>query len=248
MKKLLTLFALVFSIAVHAQDTIVKIDSTRIIAKVTRVTDRTIEYTRYANPDGPVYQESRHVVARIIYKDGTVEHYGATANEVVASKDPNIITITASDFLTGVATLNYERVIGSRIGIRAIASMGIMGTTGKQPTTFYDNYYYSPYKLFSAGIDVHYYAWLGQRLSYYVGALMEFGRVRKAYYWRDFPPYEPYTKILSYYTGGITNGVSLRATTHITLDMFLTLGWRGEMEYQYHDLTARMGLSMGYRF
>lgn len=250
MKYLLSTLVLFCSGIVHAQDTIVRVDSSRVIARIVSITDKTISYKRHNSPDGPVYEISRRHVARISYADGTQEQYGKTANEQYLSSQPNVVSLTTTDLIAGVITVNYERLIGDRLGIRAIGSMGVLGTTGKRPNSYTYSYYYNRYKLFSAGVDVHYYAYRGRNISYYAGALMEFGRVRmQPYYW-DFPPY-PYdeTRIQDYYFGGLTNGVTFHASGNVDIDMFCTLGWRHMLSGNgWSDYSARFGFSVGYRF
>src|SRR5688572_3612069 len=115
---LLTVF-LCIAAGLFAQDTIVRVDSTRILAKVTGVTDTKISYKRYNDPDGPTYETSRRNIARIAYANGTREEYGKTASEELAPDGKNIIGITTTDVVAGVITLNYERIFGGNIGVRA---------------------------------------------------------------------------------------------------------------------------------
>lgn len=236
-----------------AQDTIVRIDSSRIVAKVLSVTDKIITYTRYKSPDGPKYETSRRTVARIIYADGTTEYFGKTINEEFVDKHKNIVSLTTTDLVTGVITANYERIVAGKVGLRFTFSMGVLGTSGKKPDYYTNSYYYNRYKLFSAGTDIHFYAYRGRYISYYAGALMEYGRVRTTDYYWDFPPYYPTSQIRDYFFGGLTNGMAIHATEHLQLDMYCSLGWRhmvGDIGYYggYSDYAARLGFSLGYRF
>jgi hypothetical protein len=250
MKYTLTTFALFFVCLLNAQDTIVRIDSTRVIADIVSISDKTISYKRYSSPEGPVYEISRRHVARIAYADGTHETYGRTANEQYISTKPNVISITTTDVVAGVITINYERMIGDRLGIRAIGSMGVLGTTGKSPNSYTSSYYYNRYKLFSAGLDIHYYAYRGRNVSYYAGALMEFGRVRRAPYYWDFPPFPGnLSTIQDYYFGGFANGLTFHASGNVDIDLYCSLGWRHMMSGNgWSDYAARFGFSVGYRF
>lgn len=56
MKKLALLFAFVlFMLPARSQDTIVFKDASEIEAKVTDITNETISYVKWNNPDGPKY-------------------------------------------------------------------------------------------------------------------------------------------------------------------------------------------------
>lgn len=247
MKKLLAI--LLFNCGIlSAQDTIVRADSSRIIARIVKVTDNKISYTRYNDPNGTVYETSRSHIARIAYADGTREEYGMTEGERLDKRNPNIISITTTDLVAGVATINYERLIGADIGVRVIGSMGMLGTTGALPDYYSSSYYYSRYKIFSAGIDVHCYVHKGPHLSYYLGALIEYGQTRQRGYWWEFAPPPPQSKIVDYYFGGLTNGVGINTHSNIHLDMFCSLGWRNTLSGGYSDFAARFGFSVGYRF
>lgn len=225
-----------------------KIDSSRIIARVVKVTDNKISYTRYSDPDGTVYETSRNHVARIAYADGTREEYGMTEVEKMDLRKPNIISVTTTDLVAGVVTLNYERLIGANIGVRVIGSMGMLGTTGALPDYYTSSYYYNRYKIFSAGTDIHCYVYKGAHLSYYLGALIEYGQVRRLNYWWEWGPPPAESSIADYYFGGLTNGVGINTRSNIQLDMFCSLGWRNNLNAGYSDFAARFGFSAGYRF
>ena len=64
------LFTLIVSVRSHAQDIIVKRDSTTVEALVDEITDDKISYRRADNPTGPKYTVSIAKVARIIYENG----------------------------------------------------------------------------------------------------------------------------------------------------------------------------------
>lgn len=249
MRKLFAFLGIVGFSGLAAQDTLVKMDSSRVVVKVVSVTDRKITYTRYDNPQGATYETSRNNVARIAYANGTQDIFeGRTETEIVAGKKPNVISITTTDLIAGVITLNYERIIGSDIGIRLIGSMGVLGTTGKVPDYYGSSHYYSRYKLFSVGTDMHYYVFKGSRISYYTGALIEYGQVRELNYWWEWGPPPNASRITEYYFGGLTNGLSIHASHNVNMDMFCSLGWRHNMTQGYSDYAARFGFSIGYQF
>lgn len=76
MKKLLLLFvALLAASSVFGQDLIITFDSKEIEAKVIEVTDSTIKYRRFSNPDGPIYNIARRDVVTIKYENGETEGF-----------------------------------------------------------------------------------------------------------------------------------------------------------------------------
>ncbi len=90
-KSLLLLAALVSSVVASAQDLIVKIDSTRIEARVDEISTEQIRYKRFARPDGPTYVVPTAQVCYIRYADGFFESYNratAPAATVVAMPSP----------------------------------------------------------------------------------------------------------------------------------------------------------------
>lgn len=83
-RALLLTTALVTGLTAMAQDLIVKIDSTRIEARVAEISTETIRYKRFARPDGPTYVLPTAEVCYIRYSDGFIESYNRTAAPAVA--------------------------------------------------------------------------------------------------------------------------------------------------------------------
>lgn len=82
-RALLLATALVTGLTAMAQDLIVKIDSTRIEARVAEISTETIRYKRFARPDGPTYVLPTAEVCYIRYSDGFIESYNRTAAPAV---------------------------------------------------------------------------------------------------------------------------------------------------------------------
>ena len=76
MKKLILLIFVCGNIAVHAQDLLVKTDQSELKTKVTEISDASIKYKRWDNPDGPVYSIAKTEVFMIIYANGKRESFG----------------------------------------------------------------------------------------------------------------------------------------------------------------------------
>ena len=71
MKKLALLFVFVlFMLSAHSQDTIVFKDASEIEAKVTDITNETISYVKWNNPDGPKYTVNKSEIFYVKYQCG----------------------------------------------------------------------------------------------------------------------------------------------------------------------------------
>lgn len=90
MKKYLIIFLCVITLPISmvAQDKICTMDGNRIAASVKEITDKTISYKKWENPDGPVYKVKRSFVARIEYRNGTIEYYSQKKPQKVEQTTP----------------------------------------------------------------------------------------------------------------------------------------------------------------
>lgn len=74
MKKLILFFVFVFFIlSARSQDIIVFNDANEIEVKVTDITDKTISYVKWNNPDGPKYMVNKSDVFYVKYSNGEKE-------------------------------------------------------------------------------------------------------------------------------------------------------------------------------
>ncbi len=71
----LSIICLFMSIAVHAQDIVVTVDSKSIKAKVLEINDQEIKYKDFENLEGPTYVMKRTDVHMIVYQNGKVETF-----------------------------------------------------------------------------------------------------------------------------------------------------------------------------
>ncbi len=249
MNKLLTLLSILLATLVSAQDTIVRRDSARIVAKVTTIDQKKISYQRYGHPDGPSYEISRGDVARIIYADGSTEKINKHSESIPVLTKKNIASVTITDAVSGMLTINYERIFWGDIGVRLSASRGLLAAQ-KSPGGYYysPNSYYSRFKPLSLSLDIHYYAAHNHAFSYYIGAAMEYGQTKQSYYWGCFPPFPSEPTITEYYMAGITNGISFRTNAPISLDLYSTVGAKRDSGSDYLNPALRVGFNVGYRF
>lgn len=77
MKKYLIIFlcAVILPISTVAQDKLCTMDGECFSVSVKEITDKIISYKKWENPNGPTYKMKRSFVARIEYKNGTIEYY-----------------------------------------------------------------------------------------------------------------------------------------------------------------------------
>lgn len=82
MKKtiLLLLAALCGVLTAAAQDLIVKVDATKVEAKVTEITPDAVRYKRFSNPDGPTYVLPVADIDYIQYANGEKEYFKAAVS------------------------------------------------------------------------------------------------------------------------------------------------------------------------
>ncbi len=73
MKTLIISFLSLMPVLVSAQDVLYKTDNTKLEVKVAEVTETTIKYKVFANPNGPLYTISKNTVALIVYQNGQHE-------------------------------------------------------------------------------------------------------------------------------------------------------------------------------
>lgn len=71
----LSVICLFMSIAVHAQDIVVTIDSKSIKTKVLEINDQEIRYKDFENLEGPTYVMKRTEIHMIVYQNGKVENF-----------------------------------------------------------------------------------------------------------------------------------------------------------------------------
>jgi hypothetical protein len=74
MKKIIfTVLFLIVTLSIQAQDTIVKINGDKILAKILEVSSSTIKFQKISNLTGPTYSLSIDELKEILYENGVVE-------------------------------------------------------------------------------------------------------------------------------------------------------------------------------
>jgi hypothetical protein len=77
------------ALSAYAQDVITTRKGTVIQAKVTEVTPTEVKYKRFDNLDGPNYSAKKSEIASIVYKNGTIDAFGAAENSSKSASENN---------------------------------------------------------------------------------------------------------------------------------------------------------------
>lgn len=248
----LLIIALLFcSRNLFSQDTIVKITGEQIIAKVKTVNDDEVTYTRYSSPDGPEYTISTDEIWKIIYSDGTVEVYSRRSTNVKkeTSQAPNIpynfIGITLSDFIPGQVSVSFEHVfLKNELSFRIPLSLGVYNIAGRKPSELNTYYYYDPYKKYSIGLDLLYYAQRAEKAAYFLGASMETGK-------GTFGVLDTSSSVITitnykYFGLGVITGFRFLVTSHVNIQIYWSIGMQLMSNNEDYRAMSRGGLVLGY--
>lgn len=73
-----------------AQDTILKLDTEEIQAKIEEISQTEIKYRRWSNPDGPLYTVKTSEVFRIRFQNGDMEVFGNKEADVTESESGSV--------------------------------------------------------------------------------------------------------------------------------------------------------------
>ena len=105
MKKLALLFAFVlFMLPARSQDTIVFKDASEIEAKVTDITNETISYVKWNNPDGPKYTVNKSEIFYVKYQCGDKDVF----SDVRTKSAPKRLRTSADKFrFDGIRLQSY---------------------------------------------------------------------------------------------------------------------------------------------
>jgi hypothetical protein len=141
MKHLINSFLILTPALFSAQDLLYKTDNSKLQVKVSEISEATIKYKLFNNPDGPSYVIKKPDVALIIYQNGlhevfksqpkeeTVAYYSAFAKDTLkdhnrkqkfekVTQNKNVLFINTVEFLNSGVGISYLREIwDSRISI-----------------------------------------------------------------------------------------------------------------------------------
>jgi hypothetical protein len=260
MKKALFVFLITFFVTSkfsNAQDIIYKTDGSKEEAKVTLVGDKTIEYKKYNNPDGPVYSVSKNEIMLITYENGEYETFSEVSKDQIQEDQPdlhkdfakNIISYHLFDLVFGDFAFSYERIFANgQVSI-------------KIPIAFGYDYYNDTYdfnNIFYSGIGVNFYPTGQGKWRYFMGPHVRIGLGQEwdwVYYYdengnylydEDVEDQGIYTKFF------VDNGVAFTPVKNFSISAIASIGIRYFPEAAYDEDVVRtdgaFALNISYRF
>jgi hypothetical protein len=108
MKTLIISFLSLLPVLVSAQDVLYKTDNTKLEVKVAEVTETTIKYKVFANPNGPFYTISKSSIAMIVYQNG--QHEVMTAPTQIVSAPAYFSPLYKDTVVLSKKLKKYQRV------------------------------------------------------------------------------------------------------------------------------------------
>ncbi len=272
LKKILTtVYALTILLSALAQDTIVKTDGTKVIAKVTEINSNTIKY-RVANGSGEyIYESKKNSINFIAYHNGNKEFYNTAVHPkliedivvVEQKKDygKNSIAVNIFEMFFANFSASYERVLKSgKYSVKVPISFGLGGKpmerdygTEAPSTDFLQN------KIYGTGLELNFYP-LGQtHTTFYVGLSGAYGSFN--YYKDSIGTSYQYgygqnivmaknKYVGSHYSGMVYIGGYLGVSENILIGAKFAFGYKREetLFTDYTQLKAQLDINFAYRF
>ncbi len=183
------LFFIVFSVPLHAQDTLYRFDGIKSVVKIIAIDTEKVKYH-----DMNDFAENIHVIAvtavsKIVHADGRIAPLdrGVTAPKKdllkVVREWPalprNYFSLNAFDLFYGVLTVNFERTfLAGNARLKVPFSMGFNSLLGTYDFGLDRKYYYSRNKNLSVGVELYYYPFRGVQDRFFFGPAVEVGRVQ----------------------------------------------------------------------
>jgi len=235
---LLPLLLLLLTANCHAQDTITFKDGRQVTAKIIEVTVNTVIYKRFANLDGPRYEEYKSNIETIKYADGEMEVYNRPKPVIIEEKEKEEVVYGKNyfsytpfiDILFSTLTFSYERsLFKGMVGLRVPVSFNLA-------PRWNNDSYSKPYegetngvllqegnRVFGTGLDINIYpTGMGQK-KYFVGPSFAYSIFRYKYY--PTPNNYNAENLDGYlYALLINNGMMINPTPHFCLSFFLGIG------------------------
>ncbi|MCC7302658.1 MAG: hypothetical protein IT233_08450 [Bacteroidia bacterium] len=136
---------LVLSGILYSQDTLFTAQG-KVIGKVTRVTEKDIEYRKSSDAGGAVYVVPKHKVYSIHYSDGTTDNFrqpeSPVAPDTALKHRKNVIKFNCFGLLHEYINFSYERKVVP--GFNLVFSAGIINTTMFNfSSARYEEFYYT---------------------------------------------------------------------------------------------------------
>ncbi len=204
MKNLIAILILLVlgSTQLLAQDTLYRVDGRVSNVRIIEVNNNQVKYRNPVGQGGPLFVLNRMEVSKIVYSDGRIENFNASApiqansnyaygsvwGTNVPKPDPlrtnfkrRYVNINVTDYFAGAITLGYEYFTKEGdYSLRIPVSIGLnsLGANAfKIRETEYEERqsYYRENKKFSTGFECYYYPYGQGKVRYYFGPSIEIG-------------------------------------------------------------------------
>ena len=245
-------------IEAKAQDTLIKMNESRLVTRIIEINPKTIKYKNFSNPDGPDIIIDRRDVSRIVYANGTVDSITVKKSPFTQkNKNPdprksdygkNNFTFMLIDIILGMASVGYERILpGGNFSIKIPISVGFQLQSLPDSTSNYpkdewlqdwggSGYYYQN-KIFSTGIEAYYYTGGQSTISYFIGPSFEFGMFNYQHrHYRYFHQPQYNTKETgNYFAFLIKNGVKYQTNRNFNFSFNVGAGLFTQQTKNFHE-------------
>ncbi len=240
-----------------SQDIIYKTDGSKEEVKVTMIGDKTIQYKKFNNPDGPVYTAGKNEIMLITYENGEYETFSGNREDLIKEDQPdlhtdfarNIISYHLFDLVFGDFAFSYERIFANgQVSV-------------KIPVAFGYDYYNDTYdfnNVFYSGIGVNFYPTGQGKWRYFMGPHVRIGLGQEwdwVYYYDENGNYlydeevedqGIYTKFF------VDNGIAFTPVKNFSISAIASIGVRYFPQAAYNDDVVRtdgaFSLNISYRF
>ncbi len=262
------LFLFFFSISTYAQDTLYRVNGSKIIVKVLEVNTQTVKYKRTTNLDGPLYVIESSEVLKIVYSNGDVDVFKAAPGQIGANPlglskaydyrldsifRPWYISANVFDLVFGIFSVNVEYDVTKQLTVRVPVSSGIYGIQSMTSRNESDVFYYNRYKKYSTGLELHFFPNASYTRSFYIGPAIAYGELEAERQYYNYPAPPIYTvETFKFSSFGFTTGWLIRTTQHLNFSLSTTLGMQlirtPRYSYNRYQPLGLLEASVGYRF
>jgi hypothetical protein len=251
----ITLLFLPFNL-VFAQDTIYTYKKQKLAVDIIEVRNDQVAFKLSNSDDRSEYYLSKDEIAVIVYRDGKMESFSTkklrkkslskTKSDTLKLGN-NFVSMNASDALFGQLTINYERILKSGyFSFKVPLSMGLYQIGGGSRIYSDDLIYYSLNKIFSTGLNFHFYPYNQGYTKLYLGPTIETGLYKNANYYYLDTRYPETKKINFYASFQFHTGVLF--TLNNKFQIATSIGFGRNFAYSLNRIAIRPGVNVGYRF
>jgi len=242
--------------ASFSQDIIYKRDGSKEEAKVFLVAEKKIQYKKFNNQEGPLYEIDKKDILLITYENGDYETINKAENDVHLTKPDltknfarNLISYHLFDLVFGDFAFSYERILSNgQVGFKVPIAIG------------YDYYsdLYNFNNVFYSGLGVNFYPTGQGKWRYFMGPQVQIGIGQEnewIYYYDDYGNNvsDQYVETEGIYTRFfVDNGVMFVPVRNFSIAAIASIGIRYFPQATYNNDVVRtdghFAINISYRF